>query len=353
MHISNVEAKLMEQDLMTIINDFVKVDNLFINEITLNDYVDIRGTFKTFFNLNFQIRAELIEAKGKLIKLSIKNIKVNKIGIFSFIRNKALKIALKKLALEGIDYTGKEIVLELDKLLKKVPYVAFDVTRVEILTGYLVAAVEDINISVSELLKGNEKNTSEKIDTEAEESDGMKDLNDNSKKDNKAIYVEEKLDDTVIVAFADHYLYTVEDKTILDRHKSETKNNLINHTPMFIYSKGLTKKNIKEVTSQLDILPTVLNLFGMDYNPTYYLGKDALNPNYKGIVFFSDYSWYDGKVYVENGKVVNNKKIKASSLEEKNSYVAYITEKNDKILKYDYFKNRNYLWKQSNPIIGY
>ena len=145
------------------------------------------------------------------------------------------------------------------------------------------------------------------------------------------------LDDTIIVAFADHYLYTVEDKTILEQHKTETKNNLINHTPMFIYSKGLTKKDIKEVTSQIDILPTVLNLFGMDYNPTYYLGKDALNSKYKGIVFFSDYSWYDGKVYVENGEVVNNKKIKKSDLEEKNSYVAYTTEKNDKILKYDYF----------------
>lgn len=148
------------------------------------------------------------------------------------------------------------------------------------------------------------------------------------------------LDDTVIVAFADHYLYTVEDQTILENHKDETENHLINHTPMFIYSKGLTKKNIKDITSQLDILPTVLNLFGMEYHPSYYLGKDALNPKYEGIVFFSDYSWYDGNVYVENGLVVNNKKISADELTEKNSYVNYITEKNDKILKYDYFKNR-------------
>jgi len=102
----------------------------------------------------------------------------------------------------------------------------------------------------------------------------------------------------------------------------------------------MTKKNINEVTSQIDILPTVLNLFDMNYNPTYYLGKDALNPKYKGIVFFSDYSWYDGNVYVENGKVINNKKIKKSDLEEKNSYVSYTTEKNDKILKYDYFNRR-------------
>lgn len=148
------------------------------------------------------------------------------------------------------------------------------------------------------------------------------------------------LDNTIIVAFADHYLYTLEDKTILDKYKDETSNNLINHTPMFIFKKGMTKKNIKEVTSQIDILPTVLNLFGMDYNPTYYLGSDALNPKYKGIVFFSDYSWYDGKVYVENGIVSNNKKINKNKLEEKNSFVSFTTEKNDKILKYDYFNER-------------
>ena len=82
----------------------------------------------------------------------------------------------------------------------------------------------------------------------------------------------------------------------------------------------------------------VLNLFGVEYHPTYYLGKDALNPNYSGIVFFSDYSWYDGKVYVENGLVTNNKYINEQKLEEKNSYINYVTEKNDKILKYDYFK---------------
>ena len=42
------------------------------------------------------------------------------------------------------------------------------------------------------------------------------------------------LDNTVIVAYADHYLYTIEDKTILDKYK-ETDNNLINNTPFFIW----------------------------------------------------------------------------------------------------------------------
>ena len=145
------------------------------------------------------------------------------------------------------------------------------------------------------------------------------------------------LDDTVIVAFADHYLYTLENKEILNQYK-ETDNNLINKTPFFIWSNNNKKTDIKKVTSQLNILPTVLNLFGINYNPNNYIGEDALNSEYEGIVFFSDYSWYDGNVYVENGEVVNNKNINYDKLEAKNYYISNITKKNDLALKFNYFK---------------
>ena len=151
--------------------------------------------------------------------------------------------------------------------------------------------------------------------------------------------LEEKnlIDDTVIVIFTDHYLYTLEDKTILDRYK-ETSNNLINNTPFFIWSKDIDKRKVNEVTSQLNILPTLLNLFGIEYKDNSYIASDALDSNYKGIVFFSDYSWYDGNVYVSNGEVTNGKNIDENELEEKNHYISYVTKKNDLTLKYNYFK---------------
>ena len=145
------------------------------------------------------------------------------------------------------------------------------------------------------------------------------------------------IDDTVIVVFTDHYLYTVEDKTILDKYKN-TSNNLINKTPFFIWQNNMKRTNIKEVTSQLNILPTTLNLFGINYNPNYYIGSDALSSNYKGFVFFSDYSWYDGNIYVDNGVIANNKSSSQEYLDEKNYYIHYLTKKNDLALKYNVFK---------------
>ncbi len=147
------------------------------------------------------------------------------------------------------------------------------------------------------------------------------------------------LDNTAIVVFTDHYLYTLQDKSILDKYK-ETSNNLINNTPWFIWSNNIKSKKINKVTSQLNILPTILNLYGFSYNTNNYIERDALSPKYNGIVFFSDYSWYDGNVYVENGEVKNKKKIKQDSLDDKNEYVNYLAKKNDLTLKYDFFNKK-------------
>lgn len=145
------------------------------------------------------------------------------------------------------------------------------------------------------------------------------------------------LDKTTIIVFTDHYLYTLSDQTILDKYK-ETDNNLINHTPFFIWHNNKDKKTIKEVTSQLNVLPTVLNLYGIDYNSNYYIGTDALDNNYHGSVFFSDYSWYDGSIYVDGGIIIKGKEIDSLLLEDKNYYINYLIKKNDLTLKYNYFK---------------
>jgi len=146
----------------------------------------------------------------------------------------------------------------------------------------------------------------------------------------------ELLENTIIVIFTDHYLYTLSDQTIIQSYK-KTNNNLINHTPFFIWNND-DKKKVKKTTSQLNVLPTLINLFGLEYHENYYIGKDALDPNYDGYVFFNDYSWYDGNVYVDGGLITNGKEMDEIALEDKNYFINYMIRKNDLTLKYDYFK---------------
>lgn len=67
----------------------------------------------------------------------------------------------------------------------------------------------------------------------------------------------------------------------------------INKTVFYIYNSTLESNQINTITSSINILPTVINLFGLKTNYIY-PGYDALN--YKnGYVIFKDYTYYDGK----------------------------------------------------------
>ena len=54
----------------------------------------------------------------------------------------------------------------------------------------------------------------------------------------------------------------------------------------------MPSKQIDKITSSINILPTVINLFGLD-NSYVYPGYDALGEE-DGYVIFDDYTYYDG-----------------------------------------------------------
>ena len=147
------------------------------------------------------------------------------------------------------------------------------------------------------------------------------------------------MENTVLVLFSDHYVYTLENKSLLDEYK-ETDTNLINKTPFMIYHNGEIKKTVKNVNSQLDILPTILNLFGITYYPNNYIGRDILSNDYDPLVFFPDGSWYNGQTYVTNGEYYKGRKISDEKLQKYNSIVKRKMSLNDAVIKSDYFAKK-------------
>lgn len=115
-----------------------------------------------------------------------------------------------------------------------------------------------------------------------------------------------KLDNTVIVLTADHFPYnlSLSDINTLSLYKRDlmieaNSNNLI------IYNSKMKSVKVDKVGMSIDVLPTVLNLFGMEYDSRIIMGKDILSTS-PGIAIFKDKSWVTNKgtYYASSGKFV-------------------------------------------------
>lgn len=115
-----------------------------------------------------------------------------------------------------------------------------------------------------------------------------------------------KLDDTVIVLLADHYPYNlpIDYINMLSDYKRDT---LIeaNSNSLIIYNSKMKSVKVDKVGMSIDVIPTVYNLFGIDYDSRLIMGKDILSTS-EGIAIFKDKSWITNKgtYYASTSKFV-------------------------------------------------
>ena len=102
------------------------------------------------------------------------------------------------------------------------------------------------------------------------------------------------LENTVIVLTADHYPNGL---------TPEQMGELLGHTPegnfeiyrngCIIWKPGMTPEGIDEPMSHLDLLPTVSNLFGLEFDSRLYMGRDVFS-DAEPLVMFRNRSWITG-----------------------------------------------------------
>lgn len=105
-----------------------------------------------------------------------------------------------------------------------------------------------------------------------------------------------KLEDTVIAISADHYPYglTLDEINELSTYKRDDVFEKY-RMPFLVWS-GSMKEPIKvdKIGSSLDVLPTLLNLFGVEYDSRLLIGKDILS-NVAPLVIYSNRSFITDK----------------------------------------------------------
>lgn len=104
-----------------------------------------------------------------------------------------------------------------------------------------------------------------------------------------------KLDDTVIVVVPDHYPYSMNLNTIneLSTYERDLKFE-VNHSTLILYNSKDEHQVVDKVSTQLDVLPTLYNLFDIEYDSRLIMGKDIFS-NSDGLAYFTDRSWITNK----------------------------------------------------------
>lgn len=104
-----------------------------------------------------------------------------------------------------------------------------------------------------------------------------------------------KLDNTVIVLTADHYPYALSLDEI--NELSEFKRDSlfeINHNSLCIWNSKLSRREVDKVGMSIDVLPTIYNLFGINYDSRLFVGNDLLSDS-DGLVILNNRSWITDK----------------------------------------------------------
>ena len=151
-----------------------------------------------------------------------------------------------------------------------------------------------------------------------------------------------KLDDTVIALVGDHYPYylTIDEINEAASYKKDAVVE-VNHSNFILWNNKTKTIEINKVASQIDVLPTLYNLFGIDYDSRLIIGKDILSTS-PGLAIFNDRSWVSdyGTYFAATNKFVpkDGVEIPDNYVENTNNIVANKINMSKLIIEKDYYK---------------
>ena len=145
------------------------------------------------------------------------------------------------------------------------------------------------------------------------------------------------LDDTVIILYSDHaaYSYNYTEEELKNTYQKIGNDYSIKNLPFIIYNSEITPTTFDDIiVNDVDFAPTIFNLFGIEYDPKYYVGTDIFANYHKNVCMFKDYSWYDGNIYSNNAT-------KDEYFYETSNYVQERINFSNMLVEQNYYKKKN------------
>lgn len=119
------------------------------------------------------------------------------------------------------------------------------------------------------------------------------------------------LEDTVIVMLADHYPYDLSLKEVNEASGYERDDVVeVNHNNLIIWNSEIEPMKVEKASMSMDVLPTIYNLFGVEYDSRILMGTDIFSDS-EGIAIMKNRSWVTNKgtYYSASNKFVSNEEV--------------------------------------------
>lgn len=169
MNISQLAISLSAEDIKTMINDFVKIEGLKLENIEYEENcLKINGVFKKIISLGFSASVGVIGVNNNILTLSFKKASFMKIGILKTFRKIALKIALKGFKEKGIEIEDDKIKVDMKKVLNDIKFIDLNLMEAKIVNGKLDVVAENISLSLPKMAKKPTIKVDEKIEVSEE-----------------------------------------------------------------------------------------------------------------------------------------------------------------------------------------
>lgn len=154
-----------------------------------------------------------------------------------------------------------------------------------------------------------------------------------------------QLENTALVLTGDHYPYGMQKESIHELVGHEVEENFETYwSTLILWSGDMAGKepvHIEKPVCSLDILPTVSNLMGLEYDSRLLMGHDALS-TYPGLAvlsdrsFITDLGWYNAKDDVFTPR--EGAEVPEGYVEDKSKEVAQMFKHSAYVLERDYYR---------------
>lgn len=163
------------------------------------------------------------------------------------------------------------------------------------------------------------------------------------------LIAENRMQDTVFAIFADHHPLRTDFNMINDYSNTEFSRFDYNYiymdrTPFIIYNSELVPTEFTDVMSTFDLVPTLANLFNLEFDPRLYVGVDYFSDE-ENIAIFTNGDWVidQGVFSMLNDTFTpfkDNDTLSTEEIERIDTHVSNLMKSSWKIMRQDYFKYR-------------